>query len=96
MSDEHSLMAVAQAAVSEQALGEARNGTGGSSSFFPDAVLVHSGGKVVMVNTAGAKLFGAEKPEDMIGIPVMKLVHPDFSQLVQQRMAVVRKGALQS
>src|ERR1043166_1243295 len=92
MPDEHSLTAVAQAAVSEQALGEGVERYRRLFELFPDAVLVHSGGKLVMVNTAGAKLFGAERPEDMIGMPVMKLVHPDYSQLVQQRMAVVRKG----
>ena len=92
MSNEQSLMGAAKAPVSEQALGEGEERYRRLFELFPDAVLVHCAGKVVMVNTAGAKLFGAEKPEDMIGMPVMKLVHPDYSELVQQRMAVVRKG----
>src|SRR5438874_1444462 len=92
MPNEQTLMASAQAAVSEQALRESEERYRRLFELFPDAVLVHCAGKIVMVNTAGAKLFGAEKPEDMIGLPVMTLVHPDYSELVRQRMALVRKG----
>jgi PAS domain S-box-containing protein len=52
----------------------------------PDAVIVHGGGETLFVNTAGAGLFGAASPEELIGKPVMELIHPDYREIVWARI----------
>ncbi|MDO8490457.1 MAG: PAS domain S-box protein [Dehalococcoidia bacterium] len=58
----------------------------------PDAVLIGSEGKIVFLNTAGAKLFGVGSPEKLIGKPVLELVHPDYRQIVRDRIRQVTEG----
>jgi len=52
----------------------------------PIAIGIHSEGKVVYVNSAGLKLFGAKSEEELIGKPIMELVFPSFRDLVQERV----------
>ena len=51
-----------------------------------DAIAIHSQGKIVDVNTSGAKLLGVSSPEELIGTPVLNLVHPDYREIVQARI----------
>jgi two-component system cell cycle sensor histidine kinase/response regulator CckA len=51
----------------------------------PVAVAVHSQGKFVFVNEAGLRLIGAEKPEEIIGKPILDIVHPDYKELARAR-----------
>jgi len=43
----------------------------------PDAIRVHVGDKIVFANTAAAELFGADSPEDLIGLSGDVFFHPD-------------------
>jgi PAS domain S-box-containing protein len=52
----------------------------------PLAVLVHRGGKMVFVNSAAVKMLGAGSAQDLVGKPILDLVHPDFRSLVQARV----------
>lgn len=52
----------------------------------PCAICIYSEGKVVYINKFGAKLFGVENPDDLIGKPVMDFVHPDYRQIVRERV----------
>ncbi len=52
----------------------------------PVAIGIHSEGKVVYVNSAGLKLFGARSEEELIGKPIMELVFPSFRDLVKERV----------
>jgi len=52
----------------------------------PDAVFVQTEGNFSYLNQAGARLFGAAAPADLIGRPVLERLHPDFRQAVSERM----------
>lgn len=52
----------------------------------PDAVFVHSGGRFILINQAGARLLGAETPDEIVGRYVMDVVHPDYRVIVSDRM----------
>lgn len=54
--------------------------------FSPEAIVVHRGGKFVYVNPAGIKLVGAENPKDLIGKNIMDFIHPDYREIVQERV----------
>jgi diguanylate cyclase (GGDEF)-like protein/PAS domain S-box-containing protein len=51
----------------------------------PDAIVVHSDGIFVFVNSAAARLFGADSPEELLGRRSMDFVHADSQELVQER-----------
>ena len=52
----------------------------------PDGIAVHAGGLLVFSNSAGARLLGASDPSQLIGKPVLDLVHPESRPLVMERM----------
>lgn len=56
----------------------------------PDAIYVHQEGRIVLMNEAGVKLFGADSAEAIIGTLTLDLVHPDDREFVKQRQAELR------
>jgi PAS domain S-box-containing protein len=52
----------------------------------PQAIHVHCEGKFVYVNAAAVKLFGAERPEQLIGKLVTDVIHPDSREIVKERI----------
>ncbi|MBW4699259.1 MAG: PAS domain S-box protein [Aphanocapsa lilacina HA4352-LM1] len=58
----------------------------------PDAIFVQCEGKVVFINSAGVCLLGAQVPEQIIGMPVLELVHPVDRKIVRQRMKQLQAG----
>jgi PAS domain S-box-containing protein len=52
----------------------------------PDTIAVHVNGKIVYINPAGVNLFRGHNESDLIGKPVLDVVHPDYKELVRQRV----------
>ena len=52
----------------------------------PDALYVQSDDKIVFINSAGVRLFGATSAEELIGKSVRELVPPEDWKVVQERM----------
>jgi diguanylate cyclase (GGDEF)-like protein/PAS domain S-box-containing protein len=52
----------------------------------PDALLIHTDGRIMFVNGMCARLFGAASPADMVGKPVLELFHPESHERVRQRI----------
>ena len=57
--------------------------------WTPEAVVVHRGGKLIYVNPAAVTMFGAASAQDLIGKPILELIHPDCHRVVLER---VKKG----
>jgi len=57
--------------------------------LLPEAVLIHSEGKIVFANMAGAKLLGVSSPEELIGESVMNVIHPDYRETARERIRQV-------
>ncbi|MCX6143859.1 MAG: PAS domain S-box protein [Ignavibacteriales bacterium] len=53
--------------------------------FSPDAIAVHVDGRFVFVNHAGVKMIGAIDMSELIGKPILDIVHPDYKELVIAR-----------
>jgi PAS domain S-box-containing protein len=51
-----------------------------------EAITIHSQGRLVSINSHGARLFGATTPEELIGKSVLEFVHPDYMEIVQARV----------
>jgi PAS domain S-box-containing protein len=54
--------------------------------YGPEVVAVHCEGKIVYINQTGISLLGAKDVDDILGRPVMDFVHPDFNEIVRQRI----------
>jgi PAS domain S-box-containing protein len=52
----------------------------------PDGIGIHREGRLLYVNPATVRLFHATGPEEMIGLPITRLVHPDFHSRLAERM----------
>lgn len=48
----------------------------------PDPIMIHSDGRFVHLNPAALRFVGAESQEQLIGESIMKVVHPDYRQIV--------------
>jgi PAS domain S-box-containing protein len=58
----------------------------------PDAIVIHHEGKYAYVNSAAVKLFGAGSPSDLIGMPVLDRVAPEYREDTAQRIQAVYEG----
>ncbi|HML54407.1 MAG TPA: PAS domain S-box protein, partial [Solidesulfovibrio magneticus] len=58
----------------------------------PDAIIVQCEGKFASVNAAAARLFGAVKPEALIGQDILPMIHPDSRETVRHRIRSVNEG----
>ena len=52
----------------------------------PDAIVVHSGGKILYANQATFKLMEATSEQEIIGQSVMKFIHKDSLPLIKSRI----------
>jgi len=71
----------------EEALKESEERYRQLVELSPDAIIVHSEGKFTYLNPAAQKLWAASCAEDLIGTPVLDLVHPDYRDVVKKRLA---------
>lgn len=51
----------------------------------PEAIIVQSYGKIDLINSAGVKLLGATRSEQLIGQPARDFVHPDYQEMLTSR-----------
>jgi PAS domain S-box-containing protein len=52
----------------------------------PEAIVIHSNGKIVYANPAAIKLVGAKSAKEIVGKTVMSFVHPDSYSLIEKRI----------
>jgi PAS domain S-box-containing protein len=57
----------------------------------PEAIIVQRDGKFLYVNPAAVRLWGAENPEDLLGTPVLDIVHPAYREATQERIQKIEK-----
>ena len=52
----------------------------------PEAILVHRLGKILFVNRASVRMFGASSAQDLVGRLTWELIHPDYREQQAGRM----------
>jgi len=55
-------------------------------TFSPEPIVVHDGKSLLTANQAAEKFFGAERPEDYLGAPLSRFIHPDSLQGARKRV----------
>jgi len=73
----------------EEALAESEDRYRRLFDLTPDAIFIGCEDRVAFINPAGLKLFGAHDPYQIIGKPVLELVHPDWRGVVSKRIPIV-------
>jgi diguanylate cyclase (GGDEF)-like protein/PAS domain S-box-containing protein len=53
----------------------------------PDAFLINDGAAITFVNPAGMRLLGAERGEQIVGLPAFEIIAPEYRQVVTERVA---------
>lgn len=54
--------------------------------WSPEPIVVHKDAKLLYANPAAIKMFGAESAAQLVGKPILELVHPDSHPLVLARL----------
>jgi PAS domain S-box-containing protein len=70
----------------EEALRESEDRYRTLVEFSPDSIGIHREGRMVYVNAAAVKLFHGNRVEDLIGMPVVQFVHPDYQSIAMERI----------
>ncbi len=52
----------------------------------PEAIAVHAEGRIIFANSAALKLLGATSAKELIGKPVLDVIHPSFRNYVKERV----------
>ena len=69
----------------------------GLVEITPEAMMVHGADrKIVYINRAGVRLFGATSVDQIIGTLATSLIHPDFRQSVSNRIDGFVSGVVPS
>ncbi len=59
------------------------------TEHLPDGILIHSDGIIVYANKSAKMIFGADVKTEIIGMPVLNFVHPDYLPTVKDRIKKV-------
>lgn len=55
----------------------------------PNAIVVHCEGRIVFANTAAVRLAGGQRATDLVGRPLLELVHEDSRELAIERVRMM-------
>lgn len=76
----------------EQSLRESEDRYRSLVEMSPDALFINVGNRVVFVNQAGLRLFGASASEQLLGKTPFELFHPDCHDQIRKRIARQLQG----
>ena len=60
--------------------------------LLPDPVVVHQDGRLLHVNRAGVRMYGAASSDDFVGMPVADRVAPEWRPLLRDRLVRLMQG----
>jgi PAS domain S-box-containing protein len=64
------------------------------TEWSPEPMGVHRNGKIVYANQATVRMLGAKSAQELMGKSILEFVHPDYRQIVLERMkAAAEHGA---
>jgi len=58
----------------------------------PDLIVVHSDGRLIFVNPAGARMIGVASPEELIGRRLLDFIRPDYHDYLRATSPSIQAG----
>jgi PAS domain S-box-containing protein len=58
----------------------------------PDGILISKDARIVFLNPAAVRLFGASTPEEILGRSPYEILHPESHPLIRERIARLLAG----
>jgi diguanylate cyclase (GGDEF)-like protein/PAS domain S-box-containing protein len=83
---------VSERRLAEEALRESEERYRRLVEMSPDGIAIHTEGKVVFANPSACRTMGASEPEELIGKPVLELIHPEYHSIERKRLEVLKRG----
>ena len=62
------------------------------AEMSPEAIAIHSDGKLLYVNKACLEMFGETDADKLVGTPVLDYVHPNYHDIAKSRIASMNQG----
>ena len=59
--------------------------------LLPTGVMLQRGGTILLANQASARFFGADGPQQLVGMQIIERIHPDYRAIVTRRIQQVEK-----
>jgi len=81
-----SIRDITESKKAEQALKESEEKYRSMVDLLPDAVIIHSEGKILFANSAARKMVGIKSMNQITTKTIMEFVHPDSVNFVQKRI----------
>ncbi|QJQ04512.1 PAS domain S-box protein [Undibacterium piscinae] len=60
--------------------------------WSPEGINVHRDGRLIYVNPAAIKMLGATRAEELVGRPILDIIHPDFHHIVLSRIKNIKEN----
>ena len=60
--------------------------------WTPEPIVVQKGSNLIYLNPAAVQLFGANSAEELVSVPVISLVHPDYHHISKERSRNLNEG----
>jgi len=76
----------------EEALKESEERYHRIVEYSPFGIAIHSEGKLVYMNLAGAKILGTENPGEIVGKMLLQIIHPDYHEIAKNRIRMQEDG----
>ncbi|MCX6164152.1 MAG: PAS domain S-box protein [Ignavibacteriae bacterium] len=92
---EGSLRDISERKKIEEALKESEEQYRKLFELSPETIFVQCEGKFEFINKAGLKLFKAKNENEIIGKKVLDFIHPDYLEIVLQRISVLKNDFIE-
>jgi PAS domain S-box-containing protein len=92
MTNEQLQLDITERKQAEKALRESEERYRRIVEYSPYGIAIHSEGKLVYMNLAGAKILGMENPDEIVGKMLLQIVHPDYHEITIKRVHMQEEG----
>jgi len=62
--------------------------------FSPYGIIIHSEGKIIFINSQAMNILGATSAQEIVGKPILDIVHPDYHDIVKERILMEEEGKI--
>ncbi|MFA4958091.1 MAG: PAS domain S-box protein [Candidatus Methanoperedens sp.] len=85
---------ITQRKMAEEAIRESEEKFRLLVEFSPYGIIIHGDRKITFANSQAMKILGATSPGELIGKTIFDIVHPDYHDMVRERILIEETGMI--